>query len=36
MERYDIDYEDSVHLAVALRKGAETIISNDEDFVVHH
>ena len=32
MKEYDIDYEDSIHLAAALRKGAKEIVSNDEDF----
>ena len=32
MKEYDIDYEDSIHLAVALRKKAKEIVSNDEDF----
>ena len=32
MREYDLDYEDSLHLATALRTGAKQIISNDEDF----
>ena len=32
MEKYGFDYEDSLHLAVAVRIGAKEIISNDEDF----
>jgi predicted nucleic acid-binding protein len=32
MKEYDIDYEDSIHLTVALRKGAKEIVSNDKDF----
>jgi len=32
MEEYGIDYEDALHLTVALRKGAKEITSNDEDF----
>ena len=32
MKKYDLDYEDSLHLATALRKGAKEIISNDADF----
>ena len=32
MDRYGIDYEDALHLAVALKAGAKEIISNDEDF----
>jgi len=32
MKKYDIDYEDSIHLTVALRKGAKEIVSNDKDF----
>jgi len=31
-ERTSLDYEGSLHLTTALRKGAEKIISNDEDF----
>ena len=32
MEEYNIDYEDSLHLSVALRVNAKEIISNDKDF----
>ena len=32
MKKYGLDYEDSLHLSVALRTGAKEIISNDEDF----
>lgn len=32
MREYDIDYENSIHLAAALRKGAKEIVSNDKDF----
>ena len=32
MDRYGIDYEDALHLAVALKAGAKEIISDDEDF----
>ena len=32
MKDYNIDHEDALHLAVALRKGAQEIISNDIDF----
>jgi len=32
MEKYGLDYEDSLHLAVAIREGAVKIISNDKDF----
>jgi len=32
MEKYGFDYEDSLHLAVAVRIGAKEIVSNDEDF----
>ena len=32
MEEYGLDYEDSLHLSVAKRKGAKEIISNDKDF----
>ncbi|MEM2947210.1 MAG: type II toxin-antitoxin system VapC family toxin [Candidatus Bathyarchaeia archaeon] len=32
MKEYSLDYEDAVHLAVALRSRAKEIISNDEDF----
>jgi len=27
-----LDYEDSIHLAVAIRTGAQEIVSNDKDF----
>jgi predicted nucleic acid-binding protein len=32
MENYKLDYEDSIHLAVATRTGAQEILSNDKDF----
>ncbi len=32
MDKYGLDYEDSLHLAVAERVGAQEIISNDKDF----
>lgn len=32
MDEYSLDYEDALHLAAALRNGAEEIISNDRDF----
>lgn len=32
MMEYGIDYEDALHLTVALRKGVKEIVSNDEDF----
>lgn len=32
MEDYDMDYEDALHLAVAIRTGAKEIVSNDKDF----
>ncbi|MCC6024602.1 MAG: PIN domain-containing protein [Thaumarchaeota archaeon] len=32
MKEYGLDYEDALHLAVALRNKAEEIISNDQDF----
>lgn len=32
MESYKLDYEDALHLAVALRSKAMEIISNDDDF----
>jgi|SRR3972149_1517988 len=34
MEECGLDFEDSVHLAVALRVGAQEIVSNDRDFDV--
>jgi predicted nucleic acid-binding protein len=34
METYKLDYEDSLHLAVALRVNAQEILSNDKDFDV--
>ncbi|MEM3377959.1 MAG: type II toxin-antitoxin system VapC family toxin [Candidatus Bathyarchaeia archaeon] len=33
-KEYRLDYEDSLHLAVALRTNAQEIISNDKDFDV--
>lgn len=32
MEKYNLDYEDALHLSVAIRVDAKEIISNDEDF----
>lgn len=32
MSDFGLDFEDSLHLAVAKRKNAEEIISNDSDF----
>jgi predicted nucleic acid-binding protein len=32
MKKYDLDYEDALHLAVALRNSVKEIISNDQDF----
>ncbi len=32
MHDFKLDYEDSLHLAVAIRTGAKDIISNDKDF----
>jgi len=32
MEKYELDYEDAVYLAVALRNKVKEIISNDQDF----
>ena len=32
MNEFNLDYEDSLHLAVAIRTGAHEIISNDKDF----
>lgn len=32
MEEYKIDYEDSLHLATALKIGVREIVSNDGDF----
>ena len=32
MKKHDLDYEDSLHLATALRTGVKEIISNDQDF----
>jgi len=32
MKDYDIDYEDALHLATALRNRVDAIISNDKDF----
>ena len=32
MEEYSLDYEDSLHLSVAIKVDAKEIISNDKDF----
>ena len=32
MKEYDLDYEDALHLATALRNSVREIISNDQDF----
>ena len=32
MEEYQVDYEDALHLAVALRAGVIAVVSNDEDW----
>lgn len=32
MKKYELDYEDALHLAAAIRSKAEKIISNDQDF----
>jgi predicted nucleic acid-binding protein len=32
LNEFKFDYEDSLHLAVAIRTGAQEIISNDKDF----
>ena len=32
MDEYDLDYEDAIHLATALRMGVKKIVSNDNDF----
>ena len=32
MEEYSLDYEDSLHLSVAIKAGAKEIVSNDKDF----
>ncbi len=32
MKKYDLDYEDALHLAAALRNSVKEIISNDQDF----
>jgi predicted nucleic acid-binding protein len=34
MKEYNLDYEDSIHLAVALRTSVQEILSNDKDFDV--
>ena len=34
MKEYGLDYEDAVHLAVAMRTGAQEILSNDKHFDV--
>ncbi len=32
MKEYDLDYEDALHLATALRNNVKEVISNDQDF----
>ena len=32
MDEYGLDYEDALHLSVALKAGAKVIVSNDRDF----
>jgi predicted nucleic acid-binding protein len=32
MREYELDYEDTLHLTVALKGKAKEIISNDQDF----
>jgi predicted nucleic acid-binding protein len=32
MKEYELDYEDAIHLAAALKSKAKEIISNDQDF----
>jgi len=32
MKKYELDYEDSLHLAVSLRTKATTVITNDADW----
>ena len=32
MKKYNLDYEDALHLATALRNNTKEIISNDQDF----
>jgi predicted nucleic acid-binding protein len=32
MKEYRLDHEDALHLAVAMRTGAQEMISNDQDF----
>jgi len=32
MKRFDLDYEDALHLSTALKSGAKEIVSNDKDF----
>jgi len=32
MEEYSLDYEDSLHLSVAIKVGTKEIVSNDKDF----
>jgi predicted nucleic acid-binding protein len=34
LQEYNLDYEDSIHLAVAIRTGVQEILSNDKDFDV--
>jgi len=32
MQAYSVDYEDALHLAVAMEAGFDKIVSNDNDF----
>jgi uncharacterized protein len=32
MDEYGLDYEDSLHLAIAIRTGTSEIVSNDKHF----
>lgn len=32
MGKYNLDYEDALHLSVALRVGSSSIVTNDKDF----
>ena len=32
MQKYELDYEDALHLSTAIRLNAKEIISNDQDF----
>ena len=36
MDGFQLDFEDALHLAVAIRTGSELMVSNDSDFENTH